>query len=122
MINDLVKNGFQTRPEVPVKAAAAVEVAPAVPDAVDAQEAPPAQTATPKPDQVQTAVSKLQDYVQNYQRKLSFSVSEETGRTIIKVYDSETDELIRQIPPEETIRLAELIDSQPDGLFVQERA
>lgn len=122
MINDVVKNGFQTRPAVPVKAAVAVEVAPAVPDAVDVQEAPPAQTTAPKPDQLQNAVSKLQDYVQNYQRKLSFSVSEETGRTIIKVYDSETDELIRQIPPEETIRLAELIDSQPDGFFVQERA
>jgi flagellar protein FlaG len=121
MINDVVKNGFQTRPAQPVKAAAASEVAPAVPT-VDVQEAPPAQAETPKQDQLQSAVSKLQDYVQNYQRKLSFSVSEETGRTIIKVYDSETDELIRQIPPEETLRLAELIDSHPDGLFVQERA
>lgn len=122
MINDLVKNGFQTRPVQPVKAAAVSEIAPAVPETVEVQEAPPAQTDTPKQDQLQSAVSKLQDYVQNYQRKLSFSVSEETGRTIIKVYDAETDELIRQIPPEETLRLAELIDSQPDGLFVQERA
>jgi flagellar protein FlaG len=122
MINDLVKNGFQTRPVQPVKAVAVSEVAPAVPETVEVQEAPPAQTDTPKQDQLQSAVSKLQDYVQNYQRKLSFSVSEETGRTIIKVYDAETDELIRQIPPEETLRLAELIDSQPDGLFVQERA
>jgi flagellar protein FlaG len=123
MINDLVKNGFQTRPVQPVKAAAVSGVAPAVPETVEAlQEAPPAQTDAPKQDQLQNAVSKLQDYVQNYQRKLSFSVSEETGRTVIKVYDAETDELIRQIPPEETLRLAELIDSHPDGLFVQERA
>ena len=71
---------------------------------------------------LEQAVSKLNDYVQSYQRKLSFSVSAETGRTIIKVYDAETDELIRQIPPEETIKLAESIDSKVSSLFVQERA
>ena len=120
MINEPVKNGFQARPEA-LRQSAKAEVTAATPATVESQEAPPAQTA-PDADQLQHAVTKLQDYTQNFQRKLSFSVSEETGRTIIKVYDAETDELIRQIPPEETIRMAELVGQQTEGLFVQERA
>jgi flagellar protein FlaG len=122
MINELVNNGFQTRKSLPAVAAGnstAVAVSPAT---ADLQEAPPAQPTAPDADQLQGAVSKLNDFVQSYQRKLSFSVSAETGRTIITVYDAETDELIRQIPPEETIKLAELIDDKVQGLFVKERA
>jgi flagellar protein FlaG len=122
MINELVNNGFQPRkspPTVAVGSSVAVAVSPAT---VELQEAPPAQPTAPDTDQLQSAVSKLNDFVQSYQRKLSFSVSAETGRTIITVYDAETDELIRQIPPEETLKLAELIDDNIEGFFVKERA
>ncbi len=102
--------------------AAPAAVTAATPAPEEPKEVPPAQQPAPDADQLQVAVRKLSDYVQSYQRKLSFSVSEETGRTIIKVYDAETDELIRQIPPEDTSRLTELVDSQSDSLFVQERA
>ena len=67
-------------------------------------------------------VSRLNDYVQNIQRTLSFSVSEDTGRTVIKVYDSETDELIRQIPPEDTIKLAAAIEEQVSSLLFKGQA
>jgi uncharacterized FlaG/YvyC family protein len=85
MINELVNNGFQTRKSLPAVAAGnstAVAVSPAT---ADLQEAPPAQPTAPDADQLQGAVSKLNDFVQSYQRKLSFSVSAETGRTIITV-------------------------------------
>jgi flagellar protein FlaG len=36
---------------------------------------------------------------------LSFSVNKELGKTIIRVVDQDTKEVIRQIPPEETLRL-----------------
>lgn len=55
---------------------------------------------------LERAVSKLNDYVQNVQRALQFSVDEDSGRTIITVLDSETKEVIRQIPPEEVLNLA----------------
>ena len=124
MINDVVNGGFPARlsnpPAGEVVAPAAVEAKTA--QAAAAEAPPPEKPATADPQRLEQAVSKLNDYVQNYQRKLSFSVSAETGRTIIKVYDAETDELIRQIPPEETIKLAESIDSKVSSLFVQERA
>ena len=40
---------------------------------------------------------------------LSITVDDRLGATIIKVTDKETDELIRQIPPEEIVSLARLL-------------
>ena len=124
MINDAVKNGYippslvRTPAPAPPPIAAgssAAKTEPAVTESVSA--------AKPYPDdkQLKEAVSKLNDYVQNIRRKLSFSIEESTGRTVIKVYDAETEELIRQIPPEETLRLAEVIQEQTANLFIRER-
>ncbi|NVM21125.1 MAG: flagellar protein FlaG [Desulfobacterales bacterium] len=41
---------------------------------------------------------------------LQFSVHEATGRTVIKVIDKETEKLIREIPPEELLKLAAKIE------------
>jgi len=126
MINEVVNTGFQLRavpvatPATPVAAAVSPTPAESLPSSPEAGKAQ-AESTTTDSSQLQKAVSKLNDYVQNLQRKLSFSVSAETGRTIIKVYDAETDELIRQIPPDETIRLAESIDVTSANLFVKER-
>jgi flagellar protein FlaG len=125
MINDIVSGGFQGSTNVKSSTAAANSsaAAPAVPAAPAAVEATqPEQQKAASSAQLQEAVSKLNDYVQNIQRTLAFSVDKETGRTIVKVYDSETKELIRQIPPEETVKLAASLDEQTANLFVQERA
>ena len=52
------------------------------------------------------AVRNINDYVQQIQRTLRFSVDEGTGRTVVKVMDSETEEVIRQFPAEEVLALA----------------
>jgi flagellar protein FlaG len=36
---------------------------------------------------------------------LSFSIHEGLGKTVIRIIDQDTKEVIRQIPPEETLRL-----------------
>jgi len=41
------------------------------------------------------------------QRSLSFMVDEASGRSIIKVIDRSTDQLIRQIPSEELLKVAQ---------------
>ena len=58
-------------------------------------------------EQVNQAVSDLNEYVQIVGRELQFSVDADSGRTIIKVLDSKTQDLIRQIPGDEAIALAE---------------
>jgi len=41
------------------------------------------------------------------QRSLSFSIDDVSGRSVIKVVDFETDELIKQIPSEELLKVAQ---------------
>ncbi len=64
-------------------------------------------------------------------RSLSFVVNEDTGRTIVSVFDRETDELIRQIPSEEIVRVAKALQDLREqsgsrlggsGLLLEEQA
>jgi len=69
---------------------------------------------------LEASVSKINDFVQNVQRSIHFSVAENSGRTIIEVYDKETDELIRTIPSEEVQRISDAIAEQlSEGLLLQ---
>jgi flagellar protein FlaG len=62
------------------------------------------------PDRTAQAVVDLNDYVQQVGREIRFSVHEGSGRTVIKVMNSETQELIRQIPSDELLALAEFLE------------
>jgi len=69
-----------------------------------------------KPGDVDRALSNLNDYAQNLQRDINFSVDETTRQTVIQVIDSETDEVIRQIPSEDILALARALEYyQDDG-------
>ena len=67
------------------------------------------------------AVKQLNDFAQDIQRDLEFSVDDDTGRTVIRVYDSKTDELIRQIPNEEVLELAKNL-KETNGLLFNAKA
>ncbi|MDO8826496.1 flagellar protein FlaG [Methylophaga sp.] len=54
---------------------------------------------------IQDRVVELNSYMQSMNRSLQFSVDDQSGDTIIRVIDSETDEVIRQIPAEELLVL-----------------
>lgn len=65
-----------------------------------------------------SAVTRLNDYVQSVRRDLQFEVDNESGKTIVRVLDRDTKELIRQIPDEVALRLAEnLQQDEPLTLF-----
>ena len=66
---------------------------------------------------LQAAVEDIAKNVQNVQRSLQFNVDQDSGRTVITVIDKTTHEVIRQIPPEEILAIADRIDSVA-GLFV----
>jgi len=67
---------------------------------------------------VENAVSKLNEYVQSTARTLNFQVDDDSGKTVIKVYDRESDQLIRQIPNELVLELARrLNEEEPSLLF-----
>jgi len=89
----------------------------------------PAEEANAAPvnqEQLKAAMSQISNYVQNVQRNLNFSIDETSGQTIVKVIDSESEEVIRQIPSEEMLalarRLSELGGEQVSGLLMQSKA
>ena len=54
-------------------------------------------------------------------RKIQFFIHEKTGDIIVKVYDAETNEVIREIPPE---KIKDMVANMLEraGLLVDERA
>ena len=67
--------------------------------------------------QISEAVTKINEIVQSVQRDLSFNLDEDSGQTIIRVVDSGSGELIRQIPSEEALAIAlQLRDLQKDAV------
>ena len=62
-----------------------------------------------EPKDIQKAIDELQQYVDGLGRNLNFSVDESIDRTIISVRDSQTQELVRQIPGEEVVAMSRQI-------------
>jgi flagellar protein FlaG len=68
-------------------------------------------------EQIKQAVQKIQGAVDNLAQNLRFSVDEDTGKTIIKVVDAHTEEVIRQFPTEQAIEIARTLDKVQGLLF-----
>ena len=78
--------------------------------------------ATPVDPQVLSqSVSKLNSMVQGLANGLQFSIDEESKTQVVKLVDLDTKEVIRQIPSEEAISIAQAID-RFQGLLVKDKA
>lgn len=75
------------------------------------------ETAEVQEKEVAEAVSKLNEYVQKTQRHLDFQLDEESGRTVVRVYDTDSDKLVRQIPDEAALELAKKLNSEEPSLL-----
>src|SRR5687767_6549028 len=93
-------------PTLAQTAAPAVQVAPAVqPPAVQ----PPAKPKqAPAPVEIEAVARQLESFMKRVSRSLEFHVDNASGRMVCSVRDAQTGDLIRQIPNEEVLRLAEL--------------
>jgi flagellar protein FlaG len=99
------------------------------PDAASAKvTAPVTQQAPPPPKDVQSsrkeldqAVKAVNDFVQSANNSLQFSVDEGSGKTVVKVIDIATKEVIKQFPSEEMLAIAKALDGIK-GLLVHQKA
>lgn len=67
------------------------------------------------------AIKATNEFVGQINENLQFSVDDDTGKTIVKVIDTSTKEVIKQIPSEEMITIAKALDKLK-GLLVQQKA
>lgn len=72
-------------------------------------------------EEVQAVLDKMNAFMQDGQRNLSFSIDKDTDDMVVKVMDTETQEVIRQFPSEETLKLAKHIEGML-GLILNDRA
>ncbi len=71
--------------------------------------------------QIKSAISQANSKLKvNHRTKCEFSYHEETKRVSIKVVDKDTQEVIREIPPEETLEMMEKM-WELAGLLIDEK-
>lgn len=63
------------------------------------------------------AVEQLNQFAQSVQRKLEFSVDEESGKTVIRVIDKESGEMVRSIPSEEVLDMQQRLRETSEAIF-----
>ena len=75
----------------------------------------------PSSEQLNQAVKQIQDVIKQTAQSLQFSIDKDSGMTVVKVVDTESKKVIRQIPSEEVMAIAKALDKL-QGLLVKQQA
>ncbi|NPV42741.1 MAG: flagellar protein FlaG [Firmicutes bacterium] len=71
-------------------------------------------------EELQESINTLNKTLEVIDKRYEFSIHEETDRPVVRVYDRNSGDIIKQIPPEEVLniltKIRELI-----GIFIDER-
>jgi flagellar protein FlaG len=70
-------------------------------------------------EEVKEVVESFQEMSETIQTKLSFSVDEENNEIVVKIFDKESEELIRQFPSDEMLSLQDKMSDLAGFLFDQ---
>lgn len=108
-----------SRPHSPVSSESPAAALPAV--AVGKVLPSDAQPAAAKEAELAQVVKDLNSYAQAVQREVQFSIDKDSGQMLIKVIDSKTKELIRQMPTEEALAIDRYLD-RDYGLMLRAKA
>ncbi|WP_402719203.1 flagellar protein FlaG [Janthinobacterium rivuli] len=81
--------------------------------------APQQASKEPSREQLDKAVSELNQSSHMKTQGLEFSIDEDSQRTVVKVIDQETKEVLRQIPTREALELSKTFDSAKGSLISQ---
>jgi flagellar protein FlaG len=77
--------------------------------------------AVPSDDEVSHALKSINNALKDRSQDLEFSVDDDSARTIVKVVDKSTQEVIRQMPTEEALEIAKALD-RLQSLLVKQQA
>lgn len=85
--------------------------------------AAPAETKQREPSQkeVETATKKLQGFVDTVRNDIQFSMDQDSGRSVVKVIDKQTKDVLMQFPSEEALGIAKSLD-RLQGLLIKQKA
>lgn len=110
---------------VPVSFVAEIDKASPAPSPIgNAVESSSSAAAQVTPEALKNAVAVINQVMQQSSSSLQFSVDTDTNTPIVRLVDTTTGELIRQIPSEETLAISRSIDAslQRQGLLCKQVA
>jgi flagellar protein FlaG len=85
----------------------------------------PSETVTTTPaeheESIEQAVDRVRKVVEAKARDLQFAIDEDSGRRIVRVVDTVTKEIIRQIPSDEMLAISRALDKL-HGLLLEQEA
>ena len=81
----------------------------------------PAEQAPASTAQLQTAVDAANEFIKPINKAVEFSLDKDSDQMVVKVMDSATKEVIRQIPSVEMLAIAQALD-KIQGLLIKQKA
>ena len=75
----------------------------------------------PGPAQISQALQSINKALETMSQNLEFTIDEESDRTIVKVIDQQTKEVIRQMPSAEAVEISKALDKL-QGLLIRQKA
>lgn len=112
-------NGYGSAGQAPQLQPVPAATAPA--EAKKAPDPAPQPVKQPTQQQVEAAVKQVASVIQPKASDLKFSIDNDTGKTIVRITDQKTGEMIRQIPSAELVEIARSLDRM-QGLLVKQKA
>lgn len=96
---------------------------PALPPAARRADAPQARAAAPEPHEVELrkAIEAANVALRQVTNDLEFARDDATGKTVLRVIDASTRQVIRQFPSEEMLAIARALD-RFEGLVLRQKA
>lgn len=82
----------------------------------------PQVTEQPTAPQLQGLVDSINNSLKQANKNLEFTIDTDTKKSIVKLVDTETGEVIRQFPSEETIAISKAIESMQQGMLLRQKA
>ncbi len=71
-------------------------------------------------DEIENVIKEMNQFIQIFNAKIAFEIDKDTKKTVLKIIDAQTNEIIRQIPPEELLKISRRI-SELLGLIINEK-
>lgn len=78
----------------------------------------------PSKEQVDRALQDVRDAVKPMAQDLQFEIDSDTGKTVVKIIDAATKDVIRQFPSEELLAIAKGLEKfeKLQGMLLQQKA
>ena len=66
---------------------------------------------------IESVTRQIDSFLRSMNKSLQFRLDESSGRMIVSICDAETGEVIRQVPGEEAMRIAQNLENRLSGML-----